>query len=105
MASRVMEVLVLENLWFASLGGIRRESSLNPQSRRLLTVILSGRAKAAHPPSPKHGPKPYTRGSNNKFRRGRGAAAPPPAPRQGEVLVDVIFSAHSDGLMAILRKA
>lgn len=73
----------------------------------MLTIVLFDRAPP--PTSIRHGTGPYNMGEGNRTRvRGVGMLprlAPSRYRPENEILVDVIFSAHSDGLMAILRKA
>ena len=115
-ASPVMEVSVSVNLWFTSLGETQGEYLGFPVGLLLLlTEVLFDRATEA-PPSQhqKRGPEPYRNKNDNTTgprvpRKQRDKmACLPPAPRRpragDEILVDVIFSAHSDGLIAILRK-
>ena len=76
-------------------------------------MLWPDRAAEEHvPQSPRRGPEPYGRRGGNipssgtvGRARGRGLAIPNRYRPENEVDVDVIFSAHSDGLMAILRKA
>ena len=67
-------------------------------------MLWSDRA-VEEPPAqpPKRGREPYhrRRGNNTGLRVAGGTRNRP----ENEILVDVIFSAHSDGLMAILRRA
>ena len=78
------------------------------RSSRLLTIARSERAS---PPQVSKRPDPYHKeNANGKTPRSkRGIRALPPVLAkvrpENEILVDVIFSAHSDGLMVILRKA
>jgi len=68
-------------------------------------VLRSDRAVEEPPAQPsRRGREPYNRrrGSNPGSRVAGGTRQHRP---ENEILVDVIFSAHSDGLMAILRKA
>jgi len=76
------------------------------------TVYVPGRNSSAETPPPqppRHGPKPYSRENGKKKLYGKGEAQKAKGlvkyRHEDEILVDVIFSAHSDGLMAILRKA
>ena len=109
-----MEGLVSVNLWFTSLGETQGEF-LGFPAGLLLTEVLFDRATEAQPSQhQKRGPEPYRNKNDNATgprvpRKQRDKMACfPPAPRRpragDEILVDVIFSAHSDGLIAILRK-
>ena len=110
-----MEGLVSVNSWFTSLGETQGEFLVFPVGL-LLTEVLFDRATEAQPSQhQKRGPEPYRKKNGNstgpkvpRKQRDKTACLPPAPsrPRAGnEILVDVIFSAHSDGLMAILRKA
>ena len=109
-----MAALVLESSQFMSLGGTQGEASLRPPIWRPLTVVLSDRAVCVTAPQPqRRGAAPYVRrgGENNTSNvngtRGTSSLSSIPSRHrpENEILVDAIFSAHSDGLMVILRKA
>ena len=110
----VTEALVLESLRFTSLGEIQGEGHPSP-SRHPLTVSRSDRAADAHPPQqPRRGQEPYSRRTDNNTSsrpvgqiRGTNSSSSTTIRHrpENEFVVDVIFSAHSDGLMAILRRA
>ena len=75
-------------------------------------AYTNGGPRAVDPP--KRGPEPYSKrkGKNTGSRasgKTRGISSSSPVQiryrPEREIVVDVIFSAHSDGMMAILRKA
>ena len=110
----VTEALVSESLRFTSLGEIQGEAHPSP-SRRPLTVPWYDRAADAHPPQQsrrRHEPYPRMTDNNTSSRpvgqtRGTNSSSSTTIRHrpENEIVVDVIFSAHSDGLMVILRRA
>jgi len=85
-----------------------------PGPWRPLIVVLLNRAIDPPPPQqPKRRVRPYSgrsgKNSNSKANRTRGfnpsSSVSSRHRQEHEILVDAIFSAHSDGLMVILRKA
>jgi len=70
------------------------------------TVFVPGRDSRAPPPPPQKRVTYGRGGSNGRARTQRHAMALLEKYKpENEILVDAIFSAHSDGMMAILRKA
>jgi len=110
-----MAVLVLESSQFMSLGGTRGKGSVVfSDTTSALTVVLPDRAvcTTALQPSRRVATTHVMRSERNnrstvKGTRGIGSLPQiPTRPRpENEILVDAIFSAHSDGVMVILRKA
>lgn len=68
-------------------------------------MVRSDRAEAQPPKQKPYSKEGRPNGLSRKQQKQREAEAPARYRPENEILVDVIFSAHSDGLMAILRRA
>lgn len=113
-ANPATEVLGLANSGFASLAVTRGEPGLGPKAWRPLIVVRSDRAvEPTVGQSPKHGVGPYQKkgekdtSSKAGATRGIGSSSSIPSKHRSEdeIAVEGIFSAHSDGMMVIIRKA
>ena len=107
-ANQVTVALVLDNLRFTSSDEIQGKGRLGPRASRPLTMVRISKAAEESPQQQlRRGAEPYpTRGGSSRaVRRARGGISSLSYRPEREIVVDAIFSAHSDGLMVILRKA